>query len=98
MQWYGSLVYEVEELFIACRWFMDMLDANALQIMIYLMMHSFISVGTPRNNTGSTGAMNNHVTCSEIFYTVCKSPFHVPCQLLELMDHTSLRKASIRCQ
>jgi hypothetical protein len=70
-------------LFIACRWFLDILDANALQRMIYLMMHTFISVGMPRNNTANAGALNNNVTCSENFYTVCQSSFHVQCQLLE---------------
>jgi hypothetical protein len=45
-----------KKLFIAYRWFMDMLDANALQRIIYLMMHTFISVGVPRNNTANTGA------------------------------------------
>jgi len=57
-----------KKLLIACRWFMDMLDVNALQRMIYLMMHAFISVGTPRNNTANTGAMNNHhITCNTIY-------------------------------
>jgi len=51
---------------------MDMLDANAIQRMIYLMMHIFISVGMPRNNTANNGAMNNHVTCSENVYTICQ--------------------------
>jgi hypothetical protein len=86
-----------KKLFIACRWFMDMLDADALQRMIYLMMHTFNSVGMPRNNTANTGAMNNHVTPSENFYTVCQSPFHVQCQLLAFMDHASLRKATVGC-
>ena len=70
VQWYSGLVYEVKKLFIACRWFMDMLDTNVLHRMIYLMMRTLISVGMPRNNTANTGAMNNNVTCSENFYTV----------------------------
>jgi hypothetical protein len=47
-----------------------MLDVNALQRMIYLMMHTFISVGMQRNNTANTGAMNNrHITCNTVYTT-----------------------------
>lgn len=48
---------------------MDTLDVNALQRMIYLIMHTFISVGSPRNNTANTGAINNYQITYNTIYT-----------------------------
>jgi hypothetical protein len=61
-----------------------------------LMRHIVISSVVTVNKIADVVVINNHARCSTNLYTVLKPQIVVECQLLALLDCTSMKNAAVQ--